>query len=149
MLARFVLALSPGLFLLRTIHAQATSSNPAPSVKLSGYIQGRETYQDDIILDETKPTISVLSGTTTQRVAPSRLQLNDLLAKRAVKVKIRATDKTSGIGAMQVTTKKKKPGRWRDYTSKFRFRMAGDVLFVRVRDRAGNVSRWSKLTIPR
>lgn len=85
---------------------------------------------------------------TTQRFAPSRLQLKDLLTKRAVKVNIRATGKTSGVGAVEVTTKKKR-GRWRDYRSKFRFRMAGDVLFVRVRDRAGNVSRWSKLTIPR
>jgi hypothetical protein len=48
MLARFRLALFPVLLLLPTLHAQAPSASPPPSVKLSGYIQGRETYQKDI-----------------------------------------------------------------------------------------------------
>jgi phosphate-selective porin O/P len=52
MLARLVLALSSALLLLPTLHAQAPSS-PAPSVKLSGYIQGRETYQDNAGLTGT------------------------------------------------------------------------------------------------
>jgi hypothetical protein len=47
MLARFALALSASLLLLPTVHAQAPSSSPPPSVKLSGYIQGRETYQEN------------------------------------------------------------------------------------------------------
>jgi phosphate-selective porin O/P len=48
MLARFALALSASLLLLPTVHAQAPSSSPPPSVKLSGYIQGRETYQENV-----------------------------------------------------------------------------------------------------
>jgi hypothetical protein len=48
MLARFALALSAALLLLPTVHAQAPSSSPPPSVKLSGYIQGRETYQENV-----------------------------------------------------------------------------------------------------
>lgn len=52
MLARFALALSPALVLLPTASAQ-TSSPPSPSVKLSGYIQGRETYQKNIGLTGT------------------------------------------------------------------------------------------------
>jgi hypothetical protein len=48
MLARFALAVSAPLLLLPTLHAQAPSSSPPPSVKLSGYVQGRETYQENI-----------------------------------------------------------------------------------------------------
>jgi hypothetical protein len=47
MLARFAIALPPALLLVPIIHAQAPSSSP-PLVKLSGYIQGRETYQDNV-----------------------------------------------------------------------------------------------------
>jgi phosphate-selective porin len=47
MLARLVLVLSPALLSLSTLSAQAPASSP-PSVKLSGYIQGRETYQESV-----------------------------------------------------------------------------------------------------
>jgi hypothetical protein len=53
MLARFVLYLSPALLLLPQVNAQAQSASPPPSVKLSGYIQGRETYQDNVGLTFT------------------------------------------------------------------------------------------------
>jgi hypothetical protein len=53
MLARFLLAVPPLLALLPTLAAQTPSSSPAPSVKLSGYIQGRETYQEKIGLTGT------------------------------------------------------------------------------------------------
>lgn len=47
MLARATLALPAALLLVQSIQAQTSSSAP-PSVRLSGYIQGRETYQKDI-----------------------------------------------------------------------------------------------------
>jgi hypothetical protein len=47
MLARFSTVLPGALLLVPIIHAQAPSSSP-PSVKLSGYIQGRETYQENV-----------------------------------------------------------------------------------------------------
>ena len=46
MFARFVLAFTPALVLLPMVSAQTPS--PPPSVKLSGYIQGRETYQENV-----------------------------------------------------------------------------------------------------
>src|SRR3954471_11668669 len=46
MLARLVLALTPVLLSVPALHAQAPS--PPPPVKLSGYIQGRETYQENV-----------------------------------------------------------------------------------------------------
>jgi tungstate transport system substrate-binding protein len=47
MLARFVLAFLPATLFFPTLQAQAPTSLP-PSVKLSGYIRGRETYQDNV-----------------------------------------------------------------------------------------------------
>src|SRR6476469_761360 len=53
MLARFVVY-SPLVLLVPSLAAQAPSSTSAPpSVKLSGYIQGRETYQDHVGLTAT------------------------------------------------------------------------------------------------
>ncbi|HKP50402.1 MAG TPA: porin [Gemmatimonadales bacterium] len=51
MLARFALLLPPLLLAVPRIFAQ--NSSPAPSVKLSGYIQGREVYQDNVGLTAT------------------------------------------------------------------------------------------------
>jgi phosphate-selective porin O/P len=48
MLARFALGVLSVPFLLPTLAAQTPSSSPPPSVKLSGYIQGRETYQENV-----------------------------------------------------------------------------------------------------
>jgi hypothetical protein len=55
-LARFALALSVAMLLTPTLsllsgqalQAQAPASSPPPPVKLSGYIQGRETYQENV-----------------------------------------------------------------------------------------------------
>jgi phosphate-selective porin len=46
--ARLVLALTSMLFPFSSAQGQTPSSNPAPAVKLSGYIQGRETYQEKV-----------------------------------------------------------------------------------------------------
>ena len=53
MLARFALLLPPLLLAVPRVSAQNSSSSPAPSVKLSGYIQGREVYQDNVGLTAT------------------------------------------------------------------------------------------------
>src|SRR3954470_1956795 len=53
MFARFALLLPPLLLALSRASAQTSSSSPAPSVKLSGYIQGREVYQDNVGLTAT------------------------------------------------------------------------------------------------
>jgi Phosphate-selective porin O and P len=58
MLARFALFLSPAILLLPTPslregHAQTPSSSSPPPIRLSGYIQGRETYQKAVGLTGT------------------------------------------------------------------------------------------------
>ena len=52
MLGRFALWIIPSLLLLPGLAAQETSGSP-PSVKLSGYLQGRETYQENVGLAGT------------------------------------------------------------------------------------------------
>ena len=53
MLARFALLLPTVLLVVSRVSAQTSSSSPGPSVKLSGYIQGREVYQDNVGLTAT------------------------------------------------------------------------------------------------
>jgi phosphate-selective porin len=53
MLARLVLLLAVAVLPPSVLFAQSTSSNPPPPVRLSGYIQGRETYRDDVGLTGT------------------------------------------------------------------------------------------------
>jgi Phosphate-selective porin O and P len=48
MLVRFALALSPALVLARALQGQTPAASSPPAVKLSGYIQGRETYQENV-----------------------------------------------------------------------------------------------------
>jgi hypothetical protein len=48
MLARLASPLAALLLLISTVRAQAPASSPPPAVKLSGYIQGRETYQQNV-----------------------------------------------------------------------------------------------------
>ena len=66
MLARFALAVPPAFLLLPTLVAQAPSSSTPPAVKLTGYIQGRETYQDNVGLVGTinRARLSVAGGVT-------------------------------------------------------------------------------------
>ena len=49
MLARLAFTVLPTVLVCSALVAQAPSANPAPpAVKLSGYIQGRETYQENV-----------------------------------------------------------------------------------------------------
>jgi hypothetical protein len=53
MLARCAFAVPPAVLLIPALAAQTPASSSPPSVKLSGYIQGRETYQENIGLTGT------------------------------------------------------------------------------------------------
>ena len=70
MLARFPLALSPAILLLPTLQAQTPSSSAPPPVKLSGYVQGRETYQDNVgLVGSINRARLTAAGTVTGDVA--------------------------------------------------------------------------------
>ncbi len=96
-----------------------------------------ETYTDDIILDQRAPLIS-----------SARLKRG----KGAPLLRLRARDRgLAGLKAVQVTNDRRRPrAALRAYDSKLRLRRhkgdrrlkLGKPVFVRVRDRAGNVSSW-------
>jgi phosphate-selective porin O/P len=73
MLARFVLVLAPAVIFLPALPAQAPSK-PPPSVKLSGYIQGRETFQKDIGITSTINRARLAAGGTVPGNLDWRIQ---------------------------------------------------------------------------
>jgi hypothetical protein len=81
---------------------------------------------DEIVLDERPPAVDVAR----------------LVGKR--RLRLRAHDRLSGVGRMQVTRHRRKPGRWRPYKGSARVPRGHGKVFVRVRDRAGNRSRWRR-----
>jgi DNA-binding beta-propeller fold protein YncE len=107
-------------------------------VQFASASQTSATYTDDIILDETEPklkSVAVLDsgdGGKAAKRAPS------------YKLKIKAKDKTSGVEAMQITSKKSKAGKWKQFKKKPKFRSASGKIFVRVRDGASNRSKWKR-----
>jgi hypothetical protein len=100
-----------------------------------------QTYQDDIILDETPPTVQ---SATLAGAASNSAVVRAAAAKR-YKLKVKAKDSNSGVGRVQVTANKRKPGKLLKYKRKLTVRLATRPKFVRARDRAGNYSRWHKL----
>lgn len=113
------------------------------------------SYTDDIILDTTAPVMSGASGTS----APSSANnvtvqaVRSAAARGAVKLTVRAKDVNSGIGTVQVkasargsisdvsTTNPKATSRT------IRVNTTKKKLWVRVVDRAGNVSKWVAVTV--
>jgi alpha-tubulin suppressor-like RCC1 family protein len=107
-------------------------------------------YQDDIILDTTAPT---MTGTTAAATAPSSGAVTVAAARGGVRMTVRASDKNSGIGKVQVKTSAS--GRITDVatgspkaTSRtVRVNTKKTRLWVRVVDRAGNASKWVTVTV--
>ena len=80
--------------------------------------------RDDIVLDTVRPRVrSVTRG--------------------ARRLRIRARDGNSGLARMQVRARGRAPGAWVRFRPKIVF-TGGAGVRVRVADRAGNVSRWSR-----
>ncbi|WP_210650304.1 hypothetical protein [Nocardioides sp. SYSU D00065] len=109
-------------------------------VRFMGGASGAETYQDDIILDQTRPSIE--SGAATPTRASNRAAS---APRRVFRVRVIAKDKTSGVARMQVTHRKSRPGKWLSYTRSRSYTTSKRTIFVRVQDRAGNVSKWKRL----
>lgn len=99
-------------------------------VRFQGGTAGRETYQDDIILDRADPKVSAASLTG------------------GTLLKVRASDATSGVSAIQIAgTGAVSPG-WKPFSRRVRLRHRHGRIMVRVRDRALNVSRWRRVVRP-
>lgn len=109
------------------------------------------TNTDDIILDTTAPTMSGASGSSTAS-SPSNVTAA-AVKKGAVSLRVRASDRNSGIGKVQVKTSSR--GRITDVPTSnpkassrtVRVNTKKTRLWVRVVDRAGNVSKWVTVTV--
>jgi hypothetical protein len=102
------------------------SSGPErlPKTVYARFDTGNQTFTDDIILDETAPTLSSVT----------------FAAKR--RVHIAARDRTSGLRSYQLTRKKAHPGKRHRFHRTVHYAGKRRKLYVRVFDRAGNHSRW-------
>jgi hypothetical protein len=84
---------------------------------------GEQAITDEIVLDQRPPEL--------------------LGAEQVVgAVRVSARDRLSGIARMQITRDRRKPGVWRKFHARTKFRTGRRALYVRVRDRAGNRSKW-------
>jgi hypothetical protein len=98
-------------------------------------------YTDDIILDERPPIVDAASISG----APAAANAATAAKAKTYKVKVKAHDTNSGVGFVQVTANKKKPGKLLKYTKSVKAKSAKRPKFLRARDRAGNFSAWKKL----
>ena len=101
----------------KTVYVRLASSGP-----------GRVgPFSDSIVLDERAPRI------LAARLAKPR------------RLKMRATDAVSGVAQVQVSRNVKNPGRWRRFSRTVAAPKGRGQLRVRVRDRAGNRSKWRRV----
>jgi hypothetical protein len=97
-------------------------------------------YTDDIILDERPPVVDSASV-----VGPPAAAIATAAKTKTYKVKVKARDTNSGVGFVQITTNKKKPGKLIPYKKTVKAKSTKRPKFLRARDRAGNFSKWRKL----
>ena len=105
-------------------------------VRFAGGESGNETYQDDIVLDQTSPQLE--SATATAPAA----------RRSAVQLKLRAQDAGSGIAAMQVARTPRAAPAFVPFRSVSRQRISRKRgVYVRLQDRVGNTSKWRRVKV--
>ncbi len=133
----------------REVKWKLDSSGPErlPKIVYVRFLNGpivSETHTDDIILDETPPTVQQAALVPTGSAAGAVANAAKAKAKRW-KLKLKASDSNSGVASVQITANKRKPGKLLRYKKKLTVSSATRPRFARARDRAGNYSRWRKV----
>jgi len=103
-----------------------------------------QTFTDDIILDQTKPTVSAATVAGPGAAASStRVAHTSAANDRTYRVRIRAKDNTSGVARVQfATSNRRHTTPLLRFASVTRYKGTNAPKYVRVQDRAGNYSRW-------
>lgn len=101
-----------------------------------------ETYTDDIVLDETAPVVSAARLGRPSASGGASVGASVSGTKRRYLLRVKASDDASGVGWMQMTSNRRKPGKARRFKRRQVVMSAAPRLWVRVVDRAGNRSRW-------
>ena len=60
-------------------------------------------------------------------------------------LRIPGVDGFSGLNAVQIATDIRHPCGWRPYLPTISYRAPGKVIYLRIEDRVGNVSRWYRV----
>lgn len=98
-----------------------------------------QTFQDDIILDQTPPSLSsaiLIAGNPANAAGAKRYRVN-----------VSASDDNSGLGSVQFAVTKNAPEPIQLYTKSAVIRSTGRPRYVRVNDRAGNISSWKTIAV--
>jgi hypothetical protein len=100
-----------------------------------------DNFTDDIILDEIPPVVQQAA------LVPPRLPTRAARAAalKSYTVNVKAKDSNSGVGKLQITANKKKPGKLLAYKTKRSVKLAAKPKFLRAQDKAGNFSAWKQL----
>lgn len=119
----------------------SSGSERLPKTVYARFGDTTQTFQDDIILDETPPKVaSATLGTGTVATAAAASKL------RSYGLRVRATDGNSGVASLQVASSVKRPGRIVAYRKRgVSVKLPARPRFVRALDRAGNTSPWRRI----
>jgi hypothetical protein len=112
----------------KRVYVRYRAANYAPS-----------TVSDTIVLDRVVPRVTSVSSRVIAR--QGRL--------RRLSVNPSASGTGSQVRAYQVTSRTSWTGAWRIWKQPFTLTTSAGVLYVRVRDAAGNVSAWRRFYPPR
>ena len=105
-------------------------------VRFAGGESGNETYQDDIVLDQTSPLLESAVAT-----APAA-------RRSSARLKLRARDAGSGVAAMQVAPTPRAAPAFVGFRSVSRQRIPRKgAVYVRLQDRVGNTSKWRRVKV--
>jgi hypothetical protein len=103
-----------------------------------------QTFSDDIILDQTAPTVSmarvVAGSASAARVAV-------IAAAHGTTLEVRASDNLSGVGQLQYGTTRTGHLTTVPYSATLKVPSVRAAAWVRVIDRAGNFSTWHKVQL--
>ena len=132
----------------KKIHWHLAESGPErlPKTVYLRFGNENQTFTDDIILDQTKPTVSSAAVVEAGVTASSATVAQAAAARTPTyRVRIRAKDATSGVAKVQLARNKKHPSSQRKFARTVRYKASSAPKYVRVKDRAGNFSRWRSL----
>jgi hypothetical protein len=128
----------------KTIRWRLAESGPERLPKTVYLRFGREAqnFTDDIILDQTKPTVSSATVDASGAATTATVAQTAASETPTYRVRIRAKDATSGVAKVQFARNKKHPSSLRKFARTTRYKAARAPKYLRVQDRAGNFSRW-------
>jgi hypothetical protein len=101
-----------------------------------------QTFADDIILDQTMPTVSSATVDASRTATKAAVAQAAAAETPTYRVRIRAKDATSGVAKVQFAHNKQHPSSLRKFARTTRYKATRAPKYLRVQDRAGNFSRW-------